>query len=61
MIKSRRMSLGGPCSANGRKKIIAYRVLVGNSEGKGPLERPRRRWVDNNKMNLSEISWGGVD
>jgi hypothetical protein len=32
-----------------------YRVLVGRSEGKRPLERPRRRWEDNIKMDLMEI------
>jgi hypothetical protein len=34
---------------------------VGNPEGKRPLGRPRRRWVDNTKMDLLEIGWGGVD
>jgi hypothetical protein len=34
---------------------------VGNPEGKRPLERPRRRWVDNIKMDLREIGWGGMD
>jgi hypothetical protein len=33
----------------------AYRILVGNPEGKRPLGRPRRRWVDNIKMYLREI------
>ena len=33
----------------------AYRVLVGKPEGKRPLERPRRRWKDNNKMDLREV------
>jgi hypothetical protein len=42
-------------------KRNAYRILVGNPEGKKPLERPRRRWVDNIKMDLSEIGWGGMD
>jgi hypothetical protein len=32
---------------------------VGNSEGKRPLGRPRRRWVDNIKMDLREIGWHG--
>jgi hypothetical protein len=32
-----------------------YRLLVGKSEGKGPLGRPRRRWIDNIKMDLLEI------
>jgi hypothetical protein len=40
----------------------AYRLLVGKSEGKRQLGRPRRRWVDdNNKMTLLDIGWGGVD
>jgi hypothetical protein len=36
----------------------AYRILVGK---KRPLGRPRRRRVDNIKMDLREIGWGGVD
>jgi hypothetical protein len=43
------------------KKRNAYRILMGKSEGKRPLERPRRRCVDNIKMNLTEIEWDGVD
>jgi hypothetical protein len=34
---------------------------VGKPEGKIPLGRPRRRWVDNIKMNVLDIGWGGVD
>jgi hypothetical protein len=34
---------------------------VGKPEGKRPLGRPRRRWVDNIKMDLREIGWYGVD
>jgi hypothetical protein len=37
------------------------RILVGKPEGKTPLGSPRRRWVDNIKMDLSEIGWDGVD
>jgi hypothetical protein len=37
----------------------AYRILVGKPEGKRPLGRPRRRWVDNFKMDLGEIGWDG--
>jgi hypothetical protein len=33
---------------------------VGKPEGKRPLRRPRRRWVDNNRMDLGVIGWGGV-
>jgi hypothetical protein len=39
----------------------AYRILVGKPEGKRPLGRPRRRWVDNIKLDLIEIGWDGVD
>jgi hypothetical protein len=39
----------------------AYRILVGKPEGKSPLGRPRRRWVDNIKMELREIGWNGRD
>jgi hypothetical protein len=39
----------------------AYRTLVGKPEGKRPLGRPRRRWVDNVKIDLREIKWVGMD
>jgi hypothetical protein len=39
----------------------AYRVLVGKHEGKRPLGRPRRRWQDNAKMDLQEVSLEGMD
>jgi hypothetical protein len=39
----------------------AYRILVGKPEGKRPLGRPRRRWVDDIKMDHREIEWGAVD
>jgi hypothetical protein len=42
-------------------KMNAYRILVGKSKGKTPLGRPRRRWVDNIKMYLTEIGWHGMD
>jgi len=38
-----------------------YRVLVGKPEGKRPLERPRRRWEDNIKMDLQEVGCVGMD
>jgi hypothetical protein len=38
-----------------REKRNAYRILVGKPEGRRPLGRPRRRWVDNIKMDLREI------
>jgi hypothetical protein len=43
------------------KKGKAYRLLVGKPEGKRPLGRPRRRWMDNIRMNLGEVGWGDVD
>jgi hypothetical protein len=39
----------------------AYRALVGKPEGTIPLERHRRRWEDNIKMDLREIGWGDMD
>jgi hypothetical protein len=39
----------------------AYRILVGKPEGKRPLGRPRRRWLDNIKLDLGEIKWDGID
>jgi hypothetical protein len=36
-------------------------LLVGKREGEKPLGRPRRRWVDNTKMNFVKIVWGGLD
>jgi hypothetical protein len=38
----------------------AYRILVGKPEGKRPLGRPRRRWVDSIKIDLREIGWNGM-
>jgi hypothetical protein len=43
------------------EKRNAYRILVGKPEGKRPLGGPRRRRVDNIKMDLREIGWDGVD
>jgi hypothetical protein len=40
---------------------MAYRILVGKPEEKRPLGRTRRRWVNNIKINLREIGWGGID
>jgi hypothetical protein len=46
--------MGRACSTIGGKRN-AYRILVGKPEGKKPLGRPRRKWVDNIKMDLREI------
>jgi hypothetical protein len=43
------------------EKRSAYRILVGKPEGKRPLGRRRRRWVDNIKMDVKQIGWDGVD
>jgi hypothetical protein len=43
------------------EKKNAYMILVGKPEGRRPLERPRRRWLDNNKRDLREIGWDGLD
>jgi hypothetical protein len=43
------------------EKRTAYRLLVGKLKGKRPLRRPRRSWVNNNKIDLLEIGLGGVD
>jgi hypothetical protein len=39
------------------EKTIAYRILVGKPEGKRPLRRPRRRWMDNIKMDQDMNQW----
>jgi hypothetical protein len=51
--------MGGTCSTNG-EKMNAYRSLVGKPEGKRPLGRPRRRWLDNIRMDLVEVGWSDV-
>jgi hypothetical protein len=43
------------------EKRNAYRILVGNPEGRRTLGRHRRRWEDNIKMDLREIGWGGME
>jgi hypothetical protein len=48
--------MGAACSTNGTKSST-YIILVGKSEGKIPLGRPRRRWVGNIKMDLRGIGW----
>jgi hypothetical protein len=54
MMKSRRMKWTGHL-ARMRERRNAYRILVGKPEGRRPLGRPRRRCVDNIKMDLREI------
>jgi hypothetical protein len=57
MFKSRRT---GHLARKGEKSN-AYIILVGKPEGKTPLERPTRRWVDNSNMDLREIGQNGMD
>jgi hypothetical protein len=60
MLKSRRMRWAGHVTRMGEKRN-AYRILVGNPEGKRPLGRPKRRWMNNIKMDLRQIGWDGMD
>jgi hypothetical protein len=43
------------------EKRNAYRILVGKPEGKRPLGRPKRRWVDNIEMDLRGMGWNDTD
>ena len=60
VIKSRRMRWAGHVARMGEERG-AYRVLLGKPDGKRPLGRPRRRWVDNIRMDLQEVGCGYVD
>jgi hypothetical protein len=60
MIKSRWMRWAGHVTRMGERRN-ACRILVGKPEGKRPLGRPRCRWVDNIKMDLRRLDWGGTD
>ena len=60
VIKLRRMKWAGHVARMGEERGV-YRVLVGKPEGKRPLGRPRRRWVDNIRMALQEVGCGYVD
>jgi hypothetical protein len=60
VIKSRRLRWVGYVTCMG-KSSGAYRVLVGKPEGRRLLGRSTHRWVDNNKMNLRDVGWEGVD
>jgi hypothetical protein len=60
MVKSRIMRWTGNVAGMGEKRN-AYRLLIGKPEGKRQLERSRRRWVDNIKVDHREIRWSGMD
>jgi hypothetical protein len=57
IIKSRRMR---SAARMGEKRNV-YKLLVGKPDGKRPLGRSRRRWVDNIRMDLGEVGWDDVD
>jgi len=60
VIKSRRMRWAGHVACMGEERVV-YRVLVEKPEGRRPLGRPRRRWVDNIRMDLQEVGCVYVD
>jgi hypothetical protein len=60
IIKLRRMRWAGHVARMGAKRNV-YRLLVGKPEGKRPLGRSRRRWIDNIEMDLLEIGLSVVD
>jgi hypothetical protein len=60
VIKARRIRWAGHVACMGKVRG-AYNILVGRPEGRRPLERPRRRWEDNIKMELKEIGFGDAD
>ena len=59
-IKSRRMRWAVHVARMGEERGV-YRALVGKPVGRRPLGRPRRRWVDNNRMDLQEVGCGYMD
>jgi hypothetical protein len=59
MIESWWMRWAGNVAQMGTRN--AYRILVGESEGKRPLGRPRHRRVDNTKTDVREMGWGDMD
>ena len=60
VIKSRRTRWAGHVARMGEERGV-YRVLVGKPEGKRPLGRPRRRWVDNIRTDLQEVGCEYMD
>jgi len=60
VIKSRRMRWAGHVALMGEERGV-YRFLVWKPEGRRPLGRPSRRWVDNIRMDLQEVGYGYMD
>jgi hypothetical protein len=60
IIMAMRMRWAGHVARMGEKRN-AYRLFVVKPEGRRPLGRPRRRWLDNVMMDLVDVGWGDVD
>ena len=60
VIKSRRMRWAGHVARMSEERRV-YRILLGKPKGRRPLGRPRRRWVDNIRMDLLEVGCGYMD
>jgi len=60
VIKSRRMRWAGHVARMGEERGV-YRVLLGKPEGKRPLGKLRRRWMDNIRVDLQEVGCGYMD
>jgi len=60
VIKSRRMKWAGHVAHMGEKMVV-YRVLVGKPERKRPMGTPRRKWVDNIRMDIEVVGRGCMD
>jgi hypothetical protein len=61
IIRARRMRWAGHVARMWGYKRNVCRLLVGKPEGRRLLGRPRRRWLDNIRMDLVEVGWGDVD
>jgi hypothetical protein len=60
MIKSRKVRWAGHVARMVERRN-SYRILVGKPEGRRPLGRPRRKWVNNIKIDFREMGWDGLD
>ena len=60
LLNHKMNEMGWACGRKGEERGV-YRVLVGKPEGRRPLGRPRRRWVDNIRMDLHEVGCGYMD
>jgi hypothetical protein len=60
IVKARRMRSAGHVARMGEKRNT-YRLLVRKPEGRRPLGRQRRRWLDNIRLDLVEVGWDDVD